>query len=521
MADVGGLHNDTEEPAVVAAFGGSLGAMCPFSLSLFVVRFPRRFPSSFSFFICHEQTMADLSRRSDPNPYASSSAAPDPSLESGRKTNVRFLVFAMMFVAVVINYMDRANFTVSTPLIEKQLNFDITQMGRISFIWGLAYALFNFPGGWFADKLGIRKAASFAIGLWSIFTILSAVAYSLLSWCVIRGLMGAGEAPIWPINAKVTSTWSSPSERARAFTLAGSGQFVGSMVGVAISGWIVAWFGWQWTFIIFGALGILWIPIWYVLVRDTPQAHPWVNKRELRFIQGGSGTTATRPQKHHEPLSRAEMKQALRVMLTRNGIGVFLTFLTFGYVLFTFLNWLPIYMYETFKLSIVKSASWTSLTYFAGFIGFLISGPINDGLVAKFGHAKGRKLGAGVPMGMMIVMMLAALETSKLGLVVPSVVLIGLSLMVMNTSVGAWAINAVDLAPTPKSSAFVYGVYNGVLNLMGAYSSILVTMLAHSFGFIAAFSSAIVFMAIFLIGLIFVIDKNGIVPAKEELVEIG
>jgi ACS family D-galactonate transporter-like MFS transporter len=459
----------------------------------------------------------------DPIPIAlaPSQAAPDLSLESGPRTKVRFLVFFMMFVAVVINYMDRANFTVSTPLIEKQFNFDITKMGRISFIWGLAYALFNFPGGWFADKLGIRKAASFALGWWSIFTILSAVAFSMFSWCLIRGLMGAGEAPIWPINAKATSTWSSPGERARAFTLAGSGQFVGSMVGVIASGWIVHWFGWQWTFIIFGAMGILWIPIWYVLVRDTPQSHPWINQRELRYIQGVSGATATRLEKHDEPLSRAEIKRALGVMLTRNGIGVFLTFLTFGYVLFTFLNWLPTYMYETFHLSIVKSASWTSLTYLAGFIGFLISGPINDGLVAKFGHAKGRKLGAGVPMGMMIVMMLAALQTSRLGLVVPTVVLIGLSLMVMNASVGAWGVNAVDLAPTPKSSALVYGVYNGVLNLMGAFSSILVTMLAHSFGFIAAFSSAVVFMVIFLIGLIFVIDENGIVPAKEEAIEIG
>jgi sugar phosphate permease len=296
------------------------------------------------------------------------------------------------------------------------------------------------------------------------------------------------------------------------------------MVGVWISGWIVQWFGWQWTFIIFGAMGILWIPIWYALIRDTPESHPWINERELRFIQGVSGATAIRLEKKQQPassLSRAEMKQALGVMLTRNGIGVFLTFLTFGYVLFTFLNWLPTYMYETFKLSIVKSASWTSLTYLAGFIGFLISGPINDGLVAKFGHAKGRKLGAGVPMGMMIVMILAALKTSELGLVVPTVVLIGLSLMVMNASVGAWGVNAVDLAPTPRSSAFVYGVYNGVLNLMGACSSILVTALAHSFGFIAAFSSAVVFMVIFLIGLIFVIDEKGIVPAKEELVEIG
>ena len=430
---------------------------------------------------------------------------------AGRRTRVRFIVFLMTFTAVVINYMDRANFNVSAPLIEKQFGFNIAQIGRISFIWGLAYALCNFPGGWFADRLGIRKAASLALGWWSVFTILSALACSMVSWCVIRGLMGAGEAPIWPINAKVTSTWSAPSERARAYTLAGSGQFVGSIVGVFVSGWIVHWLGWQWTFILFGGLGLIWVPIWWALVRDTPQSHPWVNVRELRFIQSVAGAVPCHEPEEH--LSREEMKQALKVMLTRNGIGVFLTFLTFGYILFTFLNWLPIYMHDTFHLSIVKSASWTSVSYLAGFVGFLVSGPINDWLVAKYGYAKGRKLGAGVPMGLMIVMMLLALETSRLNLVAPTALLIGLSLLVMNASVGAWGVNAVDLAPTPRSSAFVYGIYNGVLNLMGAYSSILVTVIANKCGFIWAFASALIFMAIFLFGLVVVIDRHGIAPA--------
>ena len=455
--------------------------------------------------------MAALSNSSDQPSSVDVQAESELAAAAGRETRVRFIVFLMTFTAVAINYMDRANFNVSAPLIEKHFGFNIAQIGRISFIWGLAYALCNFPGGWFADKLGIRKAASFALGWWSLFTILSALASSMFSWCLFRALMGAGEAPIWPINAKTTSTWSAPSERARAYTVAGSGQFVGSIVGVFVSGWIAHWLGWRWTFIIFGALGLIWVPIWCALIRDTPQSHPWVNDRELRFIQSVAGAAPRRQKEEH--LGREEMKQALKVMLTRNGIGVFLTFLTFGYILFTFLNWLPIYMHDTFHLSIVKSASWTSVSYLAGFVGFLVSGPINDWLVAKYGYAKGRKLGGGVPMGLMIVMMLFALETSRLNLVAPSALLIGLSLLVMNASVGAWGVNAVDLAPTPKSSAFVYGIYNGVLNLMGACSSILVTVIADKFGFVWAFSSALIFMAIFLFGLIVVIDKHGIAPA--------
>ena len=111
-------------------------------------------------------------------------------------------------------------------------------------------------------------------------------------------------------------------------------------------------------------------------------------------------------------------------------------------------------------------------------------------------------------------MMLIALETSKLNLVIPTAVLIGLSLFAMNVTVGAWTINAIDLAPTPKSSAFIYGIYNGILNLMGAFSNIIVTWIAKRYGFIWAFSSAVVFMAVFLFGLVVVIDKKGIVPAR-------
>ncbi|MDA8205362.1 MAG: hypothetical protein M0Z36_04785, partial [Thermaerobacter sp.] len=121
----------------------------------------------------------------------------------------------------------------------------------------------------------------------------------------------------------------------------------------------------------------------------------------------------------------------------------------------------------------------------------------------------------------MIIMMLIAVETSKAHAVIPTVVLIGLSLMAMNSTVGSWAVNAIDLAPNPRSTAFVYGIYNGVLNLMGAANSIILTRIAGSSGFIAAFSSAILFMVVFLVGLIFVIDHRGVISTKERLLKLN
>ncbi len=440
---------------------------------------------------------------------------PSDSAREPARSKVRILVFLLIFFAIAINYMDRVNFSVAVPAIEKQFGFNIAQIGEIAFAWTLTYAVFNFPGGWIADKLKLRNAFSLAIGWWSIFTILTAVAYSFSSWIIIRGLMGVGEAPVWPLNAKATSTWAAPGERSTTYTMPGSGQFVGPAVGSVLSGLIVASLGWQWAFIIFGLLGLAWVPIWYTMVRDTPETHPWVNQAELRYIQGASGALG------QSAVTREDMRMAARVMTSRNGIGVFLTFLTFGYILFTFLYWLPSYMYFTFHLSIVKSAAWSSISYGGGFLGFMISGPINDRLIRRYGNGKGRKIGSGVPMVLMIIMMLIAVETSKAHAVIPTVVLIGLSLMAMNSTVGSWAVNAIDLAPNPRSTAFVYGIYNGVLNLMGAANSIILTRIAGSSGFIAAFSSAILFMVVFLVGLIFVIDHRGVISTKERLLKLN
>ncbi|WP_297631259.1 MFS transporter [uncultured Clostridium sp.] len=423
-----------------------------------------------------------------------------------KKTHVRFIVIALLFLAVTINYMDRVNFAVSTPAIQKQFGFSIEQMGMISFVWALVYAIFNFPGGLIVDKLGLRKAASFALGWWSIFTILTAFAYSFMSWILIRGLMGAGEAPLWPINAKTTRPWSPEGKESTAYTIPASGQFIGPAFGSILSGWIVVKFGWEWTFIIFGILGLIWVPIWYTMVRDNPKDHPLVNERELRYIQGVSNVYSFDEKQIDKEGVIASLKLIFK---TRNGIGILLNYLTFGYVLFTFLNWLPSFMYYTFHLSIIKSATWSSISYSAGFFGFLVSGPVNDFLVRKYGRIKGRKIGAGIPILLTVVFMCLSIVSSKAGLIPLTVGLFAASMFFMTFSSGAWSLNAVDLSRNKHESAFVYGVYNGILNLMGAANSLILTFIAEKLGFISAFASAIIFLIIFLIGLIFIIkDKN-------------
>ncbi|SPW25526.1 D-glucarate permease [Edwardsiella tarda] len=156
--------------------------------------------------------------------------------------------------------------------------------------------------------------------------------------------MGVGEAPIWPFNAKAANSWAAPTERSTAYTLAGSGQYLGPAIGSILVGWIVVSLGWRWAFVIFGGAGLLLLPLWLWVVRDSPADDRRVNRQELAWI--GNMVDARQEQ--------IDWPGIRRVFTSRTGVGMLLIYLTFGYILFTFLNWVPSYMYYTFHMDILK-----------------------------------------------------------------------------------------------------------------------------------------------------------------------
>jgi MFS family permease len=402
-----------------------------------------------------------------------------------------------MFLSVFVNYMDRVNFSVSIPAIRHDFGFSLEQIGAITFAWGIVYALFNFPGGWMVDRLGLRRGLPIVLGWWSVFTALTPFAGSLVGWFAIRGLMGAGEAPIWSINAKCAKTWAGERERSTLYTWAGSGQYLGPTIGTLLAGFILVKLGWQWTFIIFGIAGMAIVPLWLLFVRDHPRVDMRVNAQELAWI--GNEQTAGQP---------VDWDGIKRVFFSRTGFGMLMIYLTFGYILFTFLYWVPSYMYYTFHMSILKSSAWASLGGLLGFLGFVISGPFNDRLVATCDRLTARRIGTAVPMFFAMLCIVGSLYTARAGVAVSTVLLIGFAQLLMNMTVGAWAVNVIDISPNHASTGFVYGVYNGALNVMGAFNSLIITSLATRFGFPIAFGSAIVFMLIFLASILFIVDRT-------------
>jgi len=411
-------------------------------------------------------------------------------------TKRRYLIFLLMFLSVFVNYMDRVNFSVSIPAIRHQFGFSLEQIGAIAFAWGIAYAVFNFPGGWLADRLGLRWSLPLTLGWWSAFTIATPFAGTLAGWFGVRALMGAGESAIWPINAKCASAWAAPGERSTLYTWAGSGQFLGPAVGTLLAGLILVRFGWQWTFIVFGLAGLLILPFWIFIVRDRPALDPRVNVKEIAHI----GNRAAHDEK-------ADWPGIKNVLLSRTGFGMLLVYMTFGYILFTFLYWVPSYMFYTFHMSILKSSAWASLGALLGFAGFILSGPFNDRLVKHYDRLTARRIGTAAPMVVTMLCMVLSIFSARAGLGGLTAVLIGLAELMMNLTVGAWAVNIIDISPNQASTGFVYGVYNGALNIMGAFNSLILTWIATNFGFPAAFGSAIAFMLVFLVSILFIVDR--------------
>ncbi|BAB59319.1 metabolite transporter [Thermoplasma volcanium GSS1] len=436
---------------------------------------------------------------------------------SERRTRVRWAIVSLLFIAILFNYADREIWIVSEPAFAYSFGWSyspthldalaIHNISLILFFWSLSYAIFNFPGGWIVDKLGLRKSMTTMFAIWSIFTALTAATFNFITMAIVRIVMGAGEGPVWPINSKVVKGWASRFDESKSFTLAGAGQAVGPVIGLIAGGILVTLFGWPSAFIFFGVLGLIFVAIWFFYVRDRPSEDSKVNENELAYIIEGK----TNEEKEEKILpSKVNWKISARMIFgTQAGLGTLLVFLSFGYVLFTFLYWLPPLMFSTFAHTVEKSGLYSAAIDVALIAGFLGSGPFNDGLLKRFPDNKplARRLGAIIPMVLMIVMVGLSYFTGKAHNLVGTAIFLGVGSGLMNLTVGSWAVNAVDLAPA-GTSATVYGIYNGSLNFIGAFNAIIEGILFIRYGPVLAFTSSILFMLMFLGGYLGLIRKN-------------
>lgn len=305
------------------------------------------------------------------------------------RSNVRWFLVFWLFILSAVSFLDRVNISVAASAIASEYRLTDIELGWVfsAFLWG--YALFQTFGGWLADRLGPRRVLTAGVVWWGIFTALTAavspaLAGAVLFFVLVRFLLGAGEAIIFPASNQFVSRWIPTEERGFANGLIFAGVGAGAGSAPAIVTYIMVHYGWRWSFWLSALIGLLVGVFWYVTARDTPEQHPRVSSAELLHIQAGRSL----------PGSSADSKAndiPWRVILRSKDVWlVTLSYFCFGYVAWIFFSWFHRYLFKVRGLDLKSSAFYTTLPPLAMVACSLLGGVINDKLTKAYGKRAGR-----------------------------------------------------------------------------------------------------------------------------------
>jgi ACS family hexuronate transporter-like MFS transporter len=290
--------------------------------------------------------------------------------------SVRWQLVWLLFIAGIINYIDRAALSVAAPLVSKEFSLDPAQMGIIFSSFFVGYSLFCFVGGYAADRFGPRKVMVITMLVWSLFCGATAIAFSFASLLVLRILFGMAEGPFNTTINKTISNWFPRREQGRASGIANSGTALGGAVAGPIVGFVALNYGWRASFVVVMLLGVIWVIAWAVMTTDQPSEHPRVSARELQEITSDQ-----------EADSIGERPHALGSYLRQPTILVTaFAFFGYAYLLYFFLSWFPSYLINIQHLSVAEMSIVSVIPWTVGFIGMALGGFVSDFIFRRTGN---------------------------------------------------------------------------------------------------------------------------------------
>jgi MFS transporter, ACS family, aldohexuronate transporter len=322
--------------------------------------------------------------------------------EAGFKVRgLRWWIIGLVFLATVINYIDRQTIAILSTVIRADLHLSNEQYALINAWFLLAYTISQGLSGKLYDRIGTRKGFSFSIIVWSASAMLTSFARGLQSLSFFRFLLGAGEAGNWPGAAKVSAEWFPIRERALALAIFNSGATVGAVLSPPLIVWLNYAYGWHATFLITGTLGFIWLVLW-LFFYQTPSRHSWLAQEEADYIRAGQETKGG---EFDAPVIRDEIaapsvediaKSAVPSDLEEEGPSkwsellryrqlwaiVLMRFLT-DPIWWLFVIWLPEYLQKARGFSLKQVGSFAWLPYLTAGIGSLLGGWASGYLISR------------------------------------------------------------------------------------------------------------------------------------------
>ena len=285
--------------------------------------------------------------------------------------NYRWRILALLFFATTINYIDRQVIGLLKPFISDELGWSEAEYGYIVTSFQVAYAIGLITTGRFIDKFGTRIGYIWAILIWSIAGMAHAAARGVISFAAARFALGIGESANFPAAVKSVSEWFPKKERAFATGLFNSGSTVGAIIAPVIVSGITLALGWQWAFIITGALGFIWIIFWLAWYQ-SPQKHPKISGEELSYINQDEEFTDIKIKIRWIDLLK--LKQTMAICSTR--------FIS-DWVWWFFLFWIPDYLDKTHHINMKEVVLPLIIIYSVSSIGGIGGGWLSSRFISS------------------------------------------------------------------------------------------------------------------------------------------
>ncbi len=396
-----------------------------------------------------------------------------PAAAALTASNRRFLIMALLFVTVVINYLDRSNLSIAAPSIAGEFGLHPVQLGIVFSAFGWTYTPLQIPGGWLVDRVHPRVLYPLTILCWSIATLCVGLSTGLIMLIVLRMAVGLFEVPSFLINNRIATTWFGERERATCIAVYTSAEFVGLAFLTPVLAWLKVTFGWPAVFFFTGVIGLVWSYAFRRSYRD-PAEFPGINQAEIELIRssGGIPDLSSRITTRHAARTDSVLRDLGIVLGRRKLWGIYFGHFAWGTTSTFFLTWFPTYLVTYRHLDFIKAGFYASLPFLAAFVGVLCSGTLSDWLYRRgFSLSVARK--TPIIGGL-------ALSTSIVGANFvdrPAFIILFLSLSFFANGLASIHWSLVSATAPERLIGLTSGMFNGIGGLAGISAPIIIGFL--------------------------------------------
>ena len=370
---------------------------------------------------------------------------------TARLKSVQRVALALLVVAGVVNYIDRATLAVANPLIREELGLSIADMGYLlsAFLW--AYAFSQLPTGAMVDRLGPRILLTMGLSLWSLAQLLGGLVQNFGQFFGARVLLGVGEAPQFPTGARVVRDWFNQRDRGLATGVFNCASSLGTAIAAPLLTYLMLSFGWRVMFVVMGVAGLIVAALWGLLYRNPDEVA--LTPQENTYRTQGD------PPGQRTKVTFREWKLLFRFRTTW---GMIFGYFGCIYLTWIYTAWLPGYL-EIERHMSVKYTGWAAAIPFAwGVVGGVLGGYIADILVRRgVEPLRSRRYPAAIALLGTAICTVAAAYVSSNAL---AITFISISLfLVYMTSTCAWALSSVAVPTNCTASIGAVQNFGGYL----------------------------------------------------------